>query len=111
VSRITPAFLGVKNVYRASQHEEVLGVDDHAIPCGEFDLLGEGSRLWVAPVKVEDLEFQFAIHRRTFPNPPPRNPAMTRVASWRSAFRGIAERSMTIPRLIAWCERLNASQK
>jgi hypothetical protein len=50
VSRIAPAFLGVVNVHRAGEHEEVLGVDDHAIPCGEFDLLGEGSRLWVAPI-------------------------------------------------------------
>jgi hypothetical protein len=62
VSRIAPAFFRVVNVHRASQHEEVLGVDDHAIPCGEFDLLGEGSRLRVAPVEVEDLEFQFAFH-------------------------------------------------
>ena len=98
---IAPAFLGVVNVHRAGQHEEVLGVDDHAIPCGEFHLLGEGSRLRVAPVKVEDLEFQFALHRRTFPNPPPRNPATTLVASCLSAFRGIAERSMTMPRLMA----------
>jgi hypothetical protein len=101
VGGIAPAFLGVVNVHRAGEHEEVLGVDDHAIPCGEFHLLGEGSRLRVAPVEVEDLEFQFAFHRRTFPNPPPRNPATTLIASWRSGLRGIAERSMTIPRLIA----------
>jgi hypothetical protein len=59
---ITPAFLGVVNVYRAGQKEEVLGVHDHAIPCRQFHLLGEGSRLRVAPVEVEDLEFQFAFH-------------------------------------------------
>jgi len=108
---IAPAFIGVVNVYRAGEHEEVLGVHDHPIPCRQFYLLGEGSRLRVAPVEVEDLEFQFAFHRRTFPNPPPRNPATTLMASWRSGLRGIAERSMTIPRLIAWCERLNASAK
>jgi hypothetical protein len=62
VGGIAPAFLRVVNVHRAGEHEEVLGVDDHAIPCGEFDLLGEGSRLRVAPVEVEDLEFQFAFH-------------------------------------------------
>jgi hypothetical protein len=62
VRGIAPAFLGVVNVHRAGQHEEVLGVDDHAIPCGEFDFLGEGSRLRVAPIQVEDLEFQFAFH-------------------------------------------------
>jgi hypothetical protein len=62
VSRIAPAFLWVVNVHRAGEHEEVLSVDDHAIPCGEFDLLGEGSRLWVAPIQVEDLDFQFAFH-------------------------------------------------
>jgi len=111
VSRIAPAFLRVVNVNRASEHEEVLGVDHDPIPCGEFDFLGEGSRLWIAPVEIEDLEFQFAFHRRTFPNPPPRNPAMTLVASCRSALRGIAERSITIPRLIAWCESEKASAK
>jgi hypothetical protein len=31
----------VVNVHRASEHEEVLGVDDDTIPCGEFDFLGE----------------------------------------------------------------------
>jgi hypothetical protein len=62
VSGVAPAFLGVVNVYRASQHEEILGVHDHAIPCRQFHLLGEGSRLRVAPIKVEDLEFQFAFH-------------------------------------------------
>jgi hypothetical protein len=41
VSSIAPAFLGVVNVHRAGEHEEVLCVDDHAIPCGEFDFLGE----------------------------------------------------------------------
>jgi hypothetical protein len=66
VGGITPAFLRVVNVHRAGKHEEVLGVDDHAIPCGEFDLLGEGSRLRVAPVKVENLEFQFALHNLLF---------------------------------------------
>ncbi len=108
---IAPAFLGVVNVHRASEHEEVFGVDDHAIPCRQFHLLGEGSRLRVAPVEVEDLQFQFALHRLTFPNPPPRNPAITRVGSWRSGLRGIAERSITIPRLIAWWESENASAK
>ncbi len=110
VRGIAPPFLGVVNVHRASEHEEVLGVDDHAIPSGQFHLLAEGSRLRVAPVEIEDLEFQFAFHRRTFPNPPPRNPAMTLVGSCLSALRGIAERSMTMPRLIAWCERENASE-
>jgi hypothetical protein len=62
VSGIAPAFRWVVNVHRASQHEEILGVHDHAIPCGEFDFLGERSRLRVAAVKVEDLEFQFALH-------------------------------------------------
>jgi hypothetical protein len=41
VRGIAPAFLRVVNVHRASQHEEVLGVNDDAIPCGEFDFLGE----------------------------------------------------------------------
>jgi len=50
VSGIAPAFLGVVNVHRAGEHEEVLGVDDHAIPSGEFDLLGKTSRLRVAPI-------------------------------------------------------------
>jgi hypothetical protein len=62
VGGIAPAFLGVVNVYRAGEHEEVLGVHDHPIPCRQFYLLGEGSRLRVAPVEVEDLEFQFAFH-------------------------------------------------
>ena len=102
VCGISPAFLRVMDVHRAGEHEEVLGVYDDTIPCSEFDLLGEGSWLRVAPVEVEDLQFQFAFHRRTFPNPPPRNPATTLVASCRSAFRGIALRSMTMPRLMAW---------
>jgi len=102
VCGIAPPFLCVADIHRAGEHEEVLGVHYHPIPCGEFDLLGEGSRLRVAPVEIEDLEFQFALHRRTFPNPPPRNPATTLDASPRSAFRGIALRSITIPRLIAW---------
>ena len=102
VGGIAPAFLRVVDVHRAGEHEEVLGVHYHPIPCGEFDLLGEGSRLRVAPVEIEDLEFQFAFHRRTFPNPPPRNPAITLLASCLSAFRGIAERSITMPLLIAW---------
>jgi hypothetical protein len=62
VGGITPPFLRVVNVHRAGEHEEVLGVDDDSIPCGEFDLFREGSRLRVAPVEVEDLEFQFAFH-------------------------------------------------
>ncbi len=110
VGGIAPAFLRVVDIHRTGEHKEVLSVDDDSIPCGQFDFLREGSRLRVAPVEVEDLEFQFALHRRTFPNPPPRNPATTLDASPRSAFRGIALRSITIPRLIAWCERLNASE-
>ncbi len=55
VRGIAPAFFGVENIHWAGEHEEVLGVDNDTIPCGEFDLLGEGSRLRVAPVEVEDL--------------------------------------------------------
>jgi hypothetical protein len=62
VRGIAPTFVGVVNVHRAGEHEEVVSVDDDAIPCGEFDLLAPGSRLRVAPVEVEDLEFQFAFH-------------------------------------------------
>jgi hypothetical protein len=101
VRGITPAFLGVENVHRAGEHEEILGVDDHTIPSGQFDLLGKCARLRIPAIQVEDLEFQFAFHRRTFPNPPPRNPATTLIASWRSGLRGIADRSMTMPRLMA----------
>lgn len=59
---IAPAFLRVVDVHRTGEHKEILGVDDDTIPCGEFDLLGEGSRLRVAPVEVEDLKFDLAIH-------------------------------------------------
>jgi len=52
VGGIAPAFLRVVDVNRAGEHEEILGVDDDSIPCGEFDLFREGSRLRVAPVKV-----------------------------------------------------------
>jgi len=52
IGGITPPFLRVVDVHRAGQHEEVVGVHDHAIPCGEFDFLGKGSRLRVAPVEV-----------------------------------------------------------
>ena len=52
VGGIAPAFLRVVDIHRAGEHEEILGVDDDSIPCGEFDFLGEGSRLRVAPVKV-----------------------------------------------------------
>jgi len=52
IGGITPAFLRVVDVNRAGEHEEVVGVDDDSIPCGEFDLLGKGSRLRVAPVEV-----------------------------------------------------------
>jgi len=52
VGGIAPPFLCVADIHRAGEHEEVLGVHDHPIPCGEFDLLGEGSRLRVAPVEV-----------------------------------------------------------
>jgi len=41
VGGITPPFLRVVDVHRTCQHEEVLGVDDDSIPCGEFDLLGK----------------------------------------------------------------------
>jgi hypothetical protein len=41
VRGIAPAFLRVVDVHRAGEHEEVLGVDDDSIPCGEFNLLGE----------------------------------------------------------------------
>lgn len=121
VRGITPAFFGVKNVHRAGEHEEVLGVHDNAIPCGEFDLLGEGSWLRVAPVEVEDLQFQFAFHalqisyksegnhRLTRENPP-RNPAITLTGLPDVGLRAIALRSMTMPRLMAWCESENASE-
>jgi hypothetical protein len=55
IGGIAPSFLRVVNVHWAGQHEEVFCVYDDPIPCGEFDLLGEGSRLRVAPVKVEYL--------------------------------------------------------
>ena len=55
VRGIAPPFFGVENIHRAGEHKEVLGVDDDAIPCGEFDLLGECAWLRVAPVEVEDL--------------------------------------------------------
>jgi hypothetical protein len=55
VRGIAPQFFGVENIHRACEHKEVLGVDDDTIPCGEFDLFGERSRLRVAPVEVEDL--------------------------------------------------------
>lgn len=121
VRGIAPAFYGVVNVHRAGEHEKILGVDDHAIPCGEFDLLGEGSRLRVAPVEIEDLEFQFAFHalqisyksegnhRFTRENPP-RNPASTLTGLPDVGLRAMALRSMTNPLLIAWCDKLNASE-
>lgn len=52
VGGIAPAFLRVVDINRAGEHEEVVGVDDDSIPCGEFDLFREGSRLRVAPVEV-----------------------------------------------------------
>jgi hypothetical protein len=54
---IAPAFLGVVNVHRASQHEEVFGVDDHAVPSRQFHLLGEGSRLRIPAIQGEDFDF------------------------------------------------------
>ena len=62
VGGIAPAFLRVVDVHRAGEHEKVVGIDDDPIPCGEFHLLGKCARLRVAPVQVEDLEFDLAIH-------------------------------------------------
>jgi len=62
VRGIAPPFFGVVNVHRTGEHEEVLRVDDDPIPSGQFHLLGKGSRLRVAPIQIEDLQFQFAFH-------------------------------------------------
>jgi hypothetical protein len=109
VRGIAPAFFGVVNVHRAGEHEEILGVHDHTIPCGQLDLLREGSRLRIPPVEIEDLQFQFAFHRLTRENPP-RNPAMTLTGLPDVGLRAIADRSITMPLEIAWWESENASE-
>ena len=98
VGGVSPLLLGVVNVHRAGQHNEMRQHDGDPVPCVEFDILREGSRLRVAPVEFGDLIE--GVHRRTLPMLP-RNPATTFTGLPVDGLRAMAERSMTKPFLIA----------
>ena len=114
---VSPAFLGVVNVHRPGEHDEMRKHDGDSVPCVEFDIFREGSRLRVAPVEFGDLiesgytvfGFWYSHYLRTLPIVP-RNPATTLTGLPVDGLRAMADRSMTRPRWIAWCERLNASE-
>ena len=99
VGGVSPAFLGVVNVHRAGEHDEMRKHNSNSVPCVKFDILREGSRLRVSPVESDDLVE--GVQRRTLPKLFPRNPATTRTGFPEVGLRAMADRSMTSPFLIA----------
>ena len=108
VGGVSPAFLWVVNVHRAGEHDEMRKHDGDSVPCVEFDILREGSRLRIPPVEFGDLieggytvfGFWYSHYLRTLPMLP-RNPATTFTGLPVDGLRAMAERSMTNPFLIA----------